>query len=1483
MDDINVERNELYKYIQNDFNQLKNNIHNEICGRKITENQSKDICLIEHSFIRDILNKSNYFTSDYVFFSNNGEKPKIINNLSKDIKGKFGIITKNLLELLYNDYQYADEELINNGYYNYYYYKIYNNVNNSETFSYIAGYNKLLIISENSSALLILNPIDSIINHKNYVIGIIISSMKGKSYNTELYKQIILNELDLNNKNLGLKNNLIMDDSQENINDENIKKIIERIKKYKNTISFKNNIMGIFVHLYYYEKLLKLKEQPFRDYQDYYIINNDWLNKFKTSNNYDKIFNVLKKYDEKNSKDNIIDYYQLRNYQYTIFNDLSNFLTVEISDNFNINIDELSKVNEYYNDGFIIHCKIIELISGQETPKSDNLTTKYIKLYGNYIYITDKTKIKTISIGILNENLTFNTIYVIEYSSNTFSENESKKLFSMSIDEYLKLRKCNLSKKKTFDAKLYDEDSKSLYLGNIKIFGEKLKVIESSKLNNKKLINSENQNSNLDIISQLKLKEDELTKINIEKNELIKEKELLKIINADFQKELNLLKNLKAEELNDINKKYEEILGKYNILKKEKEQNEINLLNEKTNLENKNNILEKSLKEKNVENENLKTKLNEIGKDLNQINNSLNEDYKAQLIINENNLREYQNKLKEQENKYTQEINILEQKNKINDEKNKENTNIILSKENQINDLKNENTKMKNEIKNKEDELLKMEVELNNLSQNIDYFKNDIDELNKKLEEKDKQIIKINQLNKNLENINEQNNISLNKYKEELEKAKNENIENEKNLKAIESINNNDINKYQNDIIQLNSQLTEFKKKLDEKNNENEKLIKQIELKNLKIEEDKKAFEKMQFDKTSQHENYQNLEKKLKDNEEQLKHNQDLINKYESDLKTFKSQYDELNTNFQNSMKEKEGQINEIITSYENELKKMKEETKSVDSEKESANSELIKMRELNKQLLSKNNQLNNAIQIKNNEINNYKKLLDENKANKISEAEFQKILQINDELIEKNKKLEIKEKEYMNIINDLKNREKQFVNMNIQANNQINNDNEINQLEQKKNELNEEIFNLTIKLSELEQNIKNKKQELDKINVDANNNNNNFNKGNKKTKDNFPLFQFPPNIGLNNVGATCFMNSTMQCLSQTKKLTAYFLDPQNKERIMKNNIAMKTPDDLQLSPLYLELISKLWATDGSKNYSPYNFMNRVQDMNPLFQKGQAGDAKDFIIYLLEQMHSELKKNMKKNEIKLPPLNQYDQKNAIQHFFQDFQEELSIFSDVFFGFNETTNVCLNCKNNYGSKGQAFPICYNYGIFNCIIFPLEEVKNMKNKFMQMMQNNMGFNNNFNFNMNNRVNLYECFVYNEKTDKFTGENQNYCNICRKMADSDYTSRIYISPNVLILILNRGKGNMYNVKCDFALNIDITNFVILKDRPQVTYNLYGVITHIGESGPNAHFVASCKSPVNGLWYRFNDGLVYQINDFQKEVHDFWNPYILFYQKDE
>ena len=365
-----------------------------------------------------------------------------------------------------------------------------------------------------------------------------------------------------------------------------------------------------------------------------------------------------------------------------------------------------------------------------------------------------------------------------------------------------------------------------------------------------------------------------------------------------------------------------------------------------------------------------------------------------------------------------------------------------------------------------------------------------------------------------------------------------------------------------------------------------------------------------------------------------------------------------------------------------------------------------------------------------------------------------------------------------------------------------------------------------------------------------------------------------PTLVGLQNIGATCFMNATLQCLSQTKGLTNYFLKEGNYNKIINNNIAISNPKDYQLSPLYYELIRNLWKSDGPKYYAPYNFMKRVNDMNPLFKNGEAGDAKDFIIFILEQMHKELNKPLKlKNINETTTINQYDKNITFMNFFNEFTKSTSIISDLFYGFNETTNICLYCKNCYG--GVNYPICYNYGIFNLLIFPLEEIKNMKNK------NNLMNLCNLYQGPTNTVNIDDCFIYNQKTDLFTGENKNYCNLCKQLGESHYTSKIYISPNILILILNRGKGNMFKVKMDFQTTIDITNYVIQKDKPRIIYNLYAVITHLGQSGPNAHFVATCKSPVDGIWYRYNDAIVEPIKDFFADVYNYGTPYILFYEK--
>ena len=381
--------------------------------------------------------------------------------------------------------------------------------------------------------------------------------------------------------------------------------------------------------------------------------------------------------------------------------------------------------------------------------------------------------------------------------------------------------------------------------------------------------------------------------------------------------------------------------------------------------------------------------------------------------------------------------------------------------------------------------------------------------------------------------------------------------------------------------------------------------------------------------------------------------------------------------------------------------------------------------------------------------------------------------------------------------------------------------------------------------------------------------------------------------------------------LSQTDDLTNYFLKKNNLKRIIHNNIAEQDETAIQLSPKYLELIHELWSLKGKKSYSPYNFRNTVEMMNPLFQEGKPGDSKDFIIFILEQLHKELKKPVKQNiynnsEIN-QPLNQYDKTNAFNHFFEEFLKETSVISDIFFGISETRNECQNCKAIYNSQGKEGPICYNYQIFNCLIFPLEEVKKMKyqnynyqtpmnnyqtpmnnyqtpmNNFQTPMNNYQTPMNNYQTPMDNKVNIYECFEYYQRRELFSGQNQNYCNKCQKLNDSLYTTKIYVSPNVLILILNRGKGNIYDVKLIFNEIINISNYAILKDSPNLIYSLYGVITHIGQSGPSAHFIASCKSPVDQKWYRYNDAIISPISNdnIQKEIIDFGTPYILFYQK--
>jgi len=109
---------------------------------------------------------------------------------------------------------------------------------------------------------------------------------------------------------------------------------------------------------------------------------------------------------------------------------------------------------------------------------------------------------------------------------------------------------------------------------------------------------------------------------------------------------------------------------------------------------------------------------------------------------------------------------------------------------------------------------------------------------------------------------------------------------------------------------------------------------------------------------------------------------------------------------------------------------------------------------------------------------------------------------------------------------------------------------------------------------------------------------------------------ELPILVGLNNIGATCYMNATLQCLSNTTKLREYFMkmfkyEINNKNRIISNE--------------FYNVIKNLWDTNNTnRSFSPYSFKEKLSQENPLFKGIQANDSKDLINFLLERIHLEL-------------------------------------------------------------------------------------------------------------------------------------------------------------------------------------------------------------------------------------------------------------------
>ena len=417
-------------------------------------------------------------------------------------------------------------------------------------------------------------------------------------------------------------------------------------------------------------------------------------------------------------------------------------------------------------------------------------------------------------------------------------------------------------------------------------------------------------------------------------------------------------------------------------------------------------------------------------------------------------------------------------------------------------------------------------------------------------------------------------------------------------------------------------------------------------------------------------------------------------------------------------------------------------------------------------------------------------------------------------------------------------------------------------------------------------------------INNDYNYNNLNDEQYNLNRNNNFTsikqYFPYSPLIGLDNIGATCYMNATLQCLCHIEKFVDYFKYNAHLINYVRNDI-----DKSKLSSSFKMLIEKLWPDNyndnistntnysyysylpsnsyenqniygnnkKNKSFPPEDFKKKISKMNPLFEGIQANDAKDLVQFLIMTLHEELNKAKNNNINNTISNDQTNKQFMFQIFAQDFiASNKSKISDLFYGVNYNIIQCGFCKTQ----------SYNYQTYFFLVFPLEEVRIFKNQ-----NNNFNYNYNYYFNNNNEVNIYDCFFYDQKINYMNGTNTMYCNYCKQTCNSSMRTILSTGPEILIIILNRGQGIQFNVKINFLEEINLENFIEMRNTG-CNYKLIGVITHLGESGMGGHFISYCRDPISTTdWYKYNDSIVTKVENFKSEVIDFAMPYLLFYQK--
>ncbi|XP_018105104.1 ubiquitin carboxyl-terminal hydrolase 32 isoform X1 [Xenopus laevis] len=179
---------------------------------------------------------------------------------------------------------------------------------------------------------------------------------------------------------------------------------------------------------------------------------------------------------------------------------------------------------------------------------------------------------------------------------------------------------------------------------------------------------------------------------------------------------------------------------------------------------------------------------------------------------------------------------------------------------------------------------------------------------------------------------------------------------------------------------------------------------------------------------------------------------------------------------------------------------------------------------------------------------------------------------------------------------------------------------------------------------------------------------------------------------GLSNLGNTCFMNSSIQCVSNTQPLTKYFISGRHLYELNRANpIGMKG----HMAKCYGDLVQELW-NGTQKNVAPLKLRWTIAKYAPRFNGFQQQDSQELLAFLLDGLHEDLNRVHDKPYVELKDSDgRPDWEVAAEAWDNHLRRNKSIVVDLFHGQLRSQVKCKTCGH----------ISVRFDPFNFLSLPL----------------------------------------------------------------------------------------------------------------------------------------------------------------------------------